>query len=245
MKKIVFYVLAVSIVTVACSKELGKNVSLEDQPQISVSLTPDESIDSTGASPDDDNGGGIVDSIPNDSAPDNTQGEINGSDENEHAVYSFMGVSGVYFGCISTFKTKSESLQFILGTNLTTNLAFTQQEFEELIQPGSRDFGSLGAFTSYPERKPGKVEIAYTDKHGRRWCSTRITEKKNGHTTETSVKIEQSQATFVIEDAHKFELSADTEGYRVKGQFSCTLYEVNGDAKKKIKGNFTAVVAPK
>ena len=242
MKKVAFYFLVISLVSVACTKELGKNVSHEEQPQIAAVVTPDDDApDSTGNN----GGGGTVDSLPNEGTPDNGPNEIDGTDENEHAVYSFMGVSGVYFGCSSTFKTKGETLQFIFGTSLTTNLKFTQQEFEELIQPGSRDFGSLGAFTTYPELKSGKVEIAYTDKHGRRWCSTRITEKTTGHTTETSVKIEQSKAEFVIEDAHKFEMTADTEGYRLKGKFSCTLYEVNGNAKKKIKGNFTAVVAPK
>jgi hypothetical protein len=129
--------------------------------------------------------------------------------------------------------------------NVSIILIFCRKEFEELIQPGERHFGSLGAFTTYPERFPDKVEISYTDKRGKRWSSTRITEKRTNDGIETSVKLDQPHGEFILEDAHKIEIAAETEGYRLKGKFECTLYEVNGKAKKKIKGNFLGIVAPK
>jgi len=239
MKKSVVLCLVCALLIAGCTKELGKPVSHEEVPQVAIVVSPDtDSNDSTSV---DDN---PHDTTSNEGPAGGTE-EISDAGENEHDVYSFMGVSGVYFGCSSTFKTGKETLQFIFGTNLTTNLTFTQSEFEELIKPGKREFGTLGAFTSYPARLSGKVEIAYTDNKGRRWSSSRITERKNGNKTEATAKADQKHASFVIENAHKFELTADTEGYRLTGRFECTLYEVNGNAKKKIKGNFTGVVAPK
>jgi hypothetical protein len=230
MMKIGLLLVILSVIGSACSKELAQNVSQEEQPQIAVILT-----DSTGP-----NDGGANEAPGNDDSDD-----ISESPENVHDVYSFMGVSGTYFGCSSTFKSKKETLEFIFGTNLTPNLTYTQEEFEALIHPGERSFGSLGAFTTFPERTSNRVEIAFTDTKGRRWSSTRITELNHGQSVQTSVAIEQPRGFFVLDEAHKFEIAAETEGYRLKGRFECTLYEVNGKAKKNIKGNFTGVVAPK
>ena len=54
----------------------------------------------------------------------------------------------------------------------------------------------------------------------------------------------QQDGKFYLEEAHKIEIAAETEGYRLKGRFECTLYEVNGHAKRKMKGDFTGIVAP-
>ena len=229
----------------ACNKELSRSEKKEDAPRINVAVgtidgsdDPPPADDSTAS---DDNGDNNVDD--GGGSDDGSSQDISGTEENEHSIYTFMGVSGLYFGCSSTFKTDKETLEFIFGTSKTTNLTFTREEFEQLIHVGERKFGSLGAFTSYPQRLSDKVEIAYTDKHGRRWCSTRIKEKKTGQGVETTVEIEQN-GEFYLEDAHKFEIAAETEGYRLKGRFQCTLYEVNGNARRQIKGEFTGIVAP-
>lgn len=231
-KNFVLLTCVAALVVTGCSKQLGKSITPNEQPQVAILVSPDPEDSTSNALP------------GNEGEPSDSTDEISQAEENKHSVYTFMGVSGTYFGCSSTFRTHKETLQFTFGTNLTRNVTFTQQEFEELIAPGERVYGSLGAFTSFPERNPGKVEIAFTDKNGRRWSSTHITENKKGDDIETTVKVEQHKAKFVIEDAHKFELSADTEGYRLRGKFECTLYEVNGKAKKKIKGTFAGVVAP-
>lgn len=41
------------------------------------------------------------------------------------------------------------------------------------------------------------------------------------------MKVDQQNSEFVIDDVHKFEIAAEKEGYRLKGKFECTLYEVN------------------
>jgi hypothetical protein len=246
MKKIAIFFMLLTLCGIACNKDLGRTVKQEDAPRINVAVeqvegdepVPNES-DSTGNGAGDDgtNDGGV-------NNDDQGSVEISSAEQNEHAVYSFLGVSGLYFGCSSTFKTEKESLELIFGTNKTTNLNYTQEEFEQVIQTGERQFGSLGAFTTFPGMLAGRVEIAYTDKHGRRWCSTRITEKKTDDGIETTVEVQQD-GIFIMEEAHKFEIAAETEGYRLKGRFECTLYEVNGKAKRKMKGDFTGIVAPK
>jgi hypothetical protein len=235
MKKSVIPLMVLVALFSACGKEIGQNISHEERPRVSVIVAAQDQTDSTSNGGSDGTGGGQPGS----------QNETLTAEVNEHTVYSFMGISGTYFGCTSSFKTGNETLEFIFGTNLTQSIVFTQEEFEELIRPGERQFGSLGAFTSYPERVSGKVEIAYTDRHGRRWCTTEIEEKHHGRDVETKVHVNQNNGFFILEDAHKFEIAAETEGYRLKGRFECTLYEVNGNAKKKIKGTFTGVVAPK
>ena len=240
-----------SICVVACTKDLSTAEKDENAPQLVVvveniedsatvrSDLPDEGNgDGTGEGQGNSNGGGSE-------GPQQEDGiqEI-ATEKNEHAVYSFLGVSGLYFGCSSSFRSDNEILEFIIGTNKTHNLKFTREEFEELIQAGERQFGSLGAFNTFPERFSNKVEIAFTDKRGKMWCTTHITEKKTTHGLETSIKIDQQKSEFYIDDVHKFEIAAEKEGYRLKGRFECTLYEVNGNAKKKIKGDFTGIVAP-
>ncbi len=226
MKKIVVFSVLVTFCCVACNKELSRSVKKENAPNISV-FVENESEDS----------------LPGNDGSNESFDEISPPEQNEHSVYTFLGVTGLYFGCTSSFKTGKEKLEFIFGTSKTTALSFTRKEFEQLIQVGERQFGSLGAFTSFPERLPGKVEIAYTDNHGRRWCSTRISESKTNEGVEATVKIEQD-GWFFLEEAHKIEIAAETEGYRLKGKFECTLYEVNRNAKRKMKGQFMGIVAP-
>src|SRR5687767_807886 len=200
MKKITAFFMLLTLWGVACNKDIGRTVNDPNAPLLSVSVENIEDSTSSGNDlPDEGNPGGNGDG--------NSEGveEISGTDQNEHAVYSFLGVSGLYFGCSSSFKSDNETLQFIIGTSKTTNLKFTREEFEQLICTGERFYGSLGAFNTFPERFPNKVEIAYTDKNGRRWCSTRITEKTTNNGIETMVRIEQSRSEFIIDDVHKFE----------------------------------------
>ena len=240
-----------SIWFAACNKDISTTERDVNSPQLIVVVENVEDSATAGNDlPDDGNGGSDGEGVGDGNGAGNEGGQPeDGSQEisterNEHAVYSFLGVSGLYFGCSSSFMSDNETLEFIIGTNKTTNLKFTLEEFQELIQPGERQFGSLGAFNTFPERFSNKVEIAFTDKKGRTWCSTRITEKKTNHGIETSIKIDQEKSEFFIDDVHKFEIAAEKEGYRLKGRFECTLYEVNGNAKKKIKGDFTGIVAP-
>ncbi len=164
-------------------------------------------------------------------------------DKNEHSMYSFGGVSGTYYGCTSSFKLKQKvSIDITLGTQRSTNLQISDDEFHQLIIPGERKFGSLGSFTSFPAMENGRVEIAFTDKKGGRWCSTRITERMTPRGIETQIMLDQFDGVFVIDDTHKIEIGPEKEGYRIKGHFDCYLYEVNGDAKRKIKGKFQGVV---
>jgi len=242
MRKLMLFIMLV-MCSIACQKDLNRAENKETELHFYMDVQTVDDNDGGDDNDNDDstsNGGGT-----GDGPSDPVNEEISGSEKNEHSVYTFLGVSGLYFGCTSTFKSDKETLEFIFGTSKTTNQNFTQEEFEELIHTGERHYGSLGAFTSYPERFSDKVEIAYTDKHGRRWCSSRINEKKTRDGIETSVKIDQSDGEFILEDAHKVEIAAETEGYRLKGKFKCTLYEVNGKAKKKIKGDFLGIVAPK
>jgi hypothetical protein len=234
MKKIAIFFMLLIMCWLACNKEVSRSVKKEDAPHVDVAVGK---IDDSGNPAGNDN----------DSTGNGNNGggeEIYRSEQNEHSIYTFMGVSGVYFGCSSSFRTEKETLEFIFGTSKTTNLSFNQEEFEQLIHTGERHFGSLGAFTSFPQLDSNKVEIAYTDKNGRRWCSTRITEKKTTDGVEAAVKIEGG-GEFYLEEAHKIEIAAETEGYRLKGRFECMLYEVNGSAKRKLQGEFTGIVAPK
>ena len=250
-----------TIFGIACNKDLSRSVKEEEKPQVNIlvglvdSLDNGDDDDDDGDDDDDDGDDDDGDGDDGDGGNNTGGNEGNGSgneeeqitetEKNEHSVYTFLGVSGLYFGCSTIFITDKDKLELIFGTSMTTNLNFTRQEFEELIHPGERRYGSLGAYTSFPERFADKVEISYTDKQGRRWCSTQITEKKNNDGVETTVKVDQEKGEFIIEDAHKVEIDAETEGYRLKGKFECTLYEVNGKAKRKIKGDFTGIVAPK
>jgi hypothetical protein len=168
---------------------------------------------------------------------------ISGAEENHHDMYSFGGVLGLYYGCSSVFKTSgNESIEITLGTSLTKHSEVQEDDFIQLVQPGERSFGSLGSFTTFPQMKPGNVEIAFTDRDTKRWCSTRIVEKKIDGRIDASVFVEQPDSKFFIDDVK--DLSAEGgHGYRIRGHFDCFLYEVNGSAKKKIKGNFQGAVS--
>lgn len=207
----------------ACEKELSRAVKQDDKPQVTIDLSDPEG-NSDGSA-----------------AEDGLEG-LSEIERNDHSVYTFGGVRGTYFGCISSFRgEKDVNLEITLGTSLTPNTMFSQKEFELLIRAGERQFGSLGSFGSFPVIDSGLVEIAFTDKHNRQWCSTQIT----GQNSETTVKVEQRRAVFMIEDVHKLEIGPESEGYRIRGYFDCMMYEVNGKAKKKIKGSFSGIVAPR
>jgi hypothetical protein len=168
---------------------------------------------------------------------------FSGAEENHHDMYSFGGMLGLYYGCSSVFRISgNESIEITLGTSLTNHSEVQEDDFVQLLQPGERSFGSLGSFTTYPQMKPGKVEIAFTDKDSKRWCSTRIVEKEVDGRIDANIFLEQPEGKFFIDDVK--ELTAeDGHGYRIRGHFDCFLYEVNGQAKKKIKGNFQGVVS--
>jgi hypothetical protein len=168
---------------------------------------------------------------------------ISGAEENHHDMYSFGGMLGLYYGCSSVFRISgNESIEITLGTSLTNHSEVQEDDFVQLLRPGERSFGSLGSFTTFPQMKPGKVEIAFTDRDSKRWCSTRIVEKAVDGKIDASVFLEQPESKFFIDEVK--DLTAEnSHGYRIRGHFDCVLYEVNGSAKKKIKGNFQGVVS--
>jgi hypothetical protein len=169
---------------------------------------------------------------------------IDDAQKNNHSVYSFGGILGLYYGCSSVFKIDdNQSLEITIGTAITKNSEVQDADLLLAIRPGERTFGSLGAFSSYPEMYPGKAEISFTDKKSRRWCSTRITEKHINGDIEANTEAEQPDGKFFIDDVNRTVLDNGNPGYRIKGHFDCFLYEVNGKARKKIKGNFRAVVS--
>jgi hypothetical protein len=213
MKKVIIIFVVAGLFGLSCKKELSHNISKEDEPEVEV-IAED---------------GGAID-------------DLSKVEKNDHSLYTFGGVAGLYFGCTSTFKMSGKgSLDITFGTELTTELKVTQRAFEQLIKEGDRSFGSLGSYTTFPGIDSAKVEIAYTDKNSKRWCSTRITEKLTSDGMETSVKLDQNQSTFKIDSIQR--MNDDNGSYRLKGHFECFLYEVNGDAKIKIKGHFQGVVS--
>jgi hypothetical protein len=168
---------------------------------------------------------------------------VSGAEENHHDMYSFGGVLGLYYGCSSVFRISgNESIEITLGTSLTDHSEVQEDDLVRLLQPGERSFGSLGSFTTFPDMRPGKVEIAFTDKDSKRWCSTRIVEQTVDGRIDASIFLEQPESKFFIDEVR--DLAAENgHGYRIHGHFDCFLYEVNGSAKKKIKGNFQGVVS--
>lgn len=162
---------------------------------------------------------------------------------NTCSMYTFGGVAGNYFGVHSNYEISSKvGFEITFGTGLTKNSSISDKEFASLIAVGEKDYGSLGSFTTNPQLKSNRVEIAYKDKEERRWCSTQITEKQTRHGIETSVKIEQKNSKFFIDEIERTTSAENINGYKVKGRFECFLYEVNTKAKKKMKGNFTGIV---
>jgi hypothetical protein len=217
MKKVIVLFMLFGFFGQSCKKELSHNVKKEDQAQVEIELDGDSSE--------------VVE-------------DVSVVDNNEHSLYSFGGVAGVYFGCTSSFRVSEKtSVDITFGTGLSTHLKWTEAEFENLISPGEKSFGSLGAFSSFPQILADRVEISYTDKKSKRWCSTRITERQTDHGLDTKVEVEQPHGRFTIEDTHKVEIGSEKEGYRIKGRFECYLYEVNGHNKRKIKGKFVGIVS--
>jgi hypothetical protein len=215
MKKFFVLFMAFSVLCVSCSKELRRDTSKEDGPQLEIEM-----------------GGADNASV------------ISTVESNEHDVYSFGGVRGTYYGCKSIFRTGGPSaIEIRLGTGLTANTILSDSDFVQLIQPGPREYGSLGSFTSFPQLLPNKVEIAFTDKDSKRWCTTHITEKSNDGDVETSIQFDQPEGVFVVDKIHKIEIGPEKEGYKVWGHFDCYLHEVNGESKMKIKGKFQGIVA--
>lgn len=161
---------------------------------------------------------------------------------NQCETYSFVGSAGYYYGVSSLFKmSDKENLQIIFGTLRTDSSSLDEEAFLQLIKAGERSFGSLGAFTSYPALAPDKVEIAFVDKKSQRWCSTEITEFNADNGIHTTINIHQPEGKFVIEEVERV-FAEDIEAYRIKGNFKCFVYEVNGKRKKKMNGKFVGVV---
>jgi hypothetical protein len=171
---------------------------------------------------------------------------------NEFSGYFFGGVAGNYFGYTTSFDIEENGkMQITFGTALTASSKLTEQEFISLIAPGDKIFGSLGAYGTFPQIKPNRVEIAFRDKKSRKWCSTKIREKErhdedddNENSSQFTVEIIQPDGWFKVDKIDKIEVSADKEGYRVRGRFNCMLYQVNGSAKKHVQGSFVGVVVP-
>ncbi len=161
------------------------------------------------------------------------------NETNAHSMYMFGGMAGNYFGVTCEFSiSERAAVSITLGTLLAPSTQLSEVNLLHLLSPGDRKYGSLGAFSSYPARDSNRVEIAFTDKQSRRWCSTDMEEKRTRHGVETIVQIKQPHGRFTIDDVETVTLPSGETGYRVRGYFDCFLYEVNGPAKKRMKGNF-------
>ena len=165
--------------------------------------------------------------------------EITDPEKNICSGFLFGGSAGYYFGSTTGFQVNANSgVDITFGTGRTPDAAVSQVEFEKLIAPGTRTYGSLGAFNSYPGLKSGCVEISFTDKNNIRWASTHIQEKQTAYGIDAAVTITQPAGEFIIES---IELQQRTPlRYLVKGYFNCLLFEVNGQDQKQIKGKFKA-----
>ena len=163
---------------------------------------------------------------------------------NDFAQYSFGGVAGTYFGYISSFTIDDQKkLEIRLGTMLSEHSILSLDESLKLLAPGSRKYGSLGVFTSYPQTKANRAEIAYTDADQVRWSSTRITEKHTDYGIEALVDILQPRGEFMIDSVATTTIADTLQGFRVQGHFNCTIYEVNGHRSKPMQGSFASVVS--
>lgn len=58
---------------------------------------------------------------------------------------------------------------------------------------------------------------------------------------EARTRIEQAGSSFVIEEMAKTKTTGGEDAFVIRGRFQCFIYELNGDAKKKIKGKFEAM----
>lgn len=166
----------------------------------------------------------------------------NGDQVNNCETYSFAGSAGYYYGVSSIFNIDAkEDLRITFGTLRTDSSSLSEPAFQRLIKRGERRFGSLGAFNSYPGLDSDKVEIAFTDKKSIKWCSTEIKEVLAEHGIEAKVNINQPGGEFFIEDVERVNING-ANGFRIKGNFKCFVYEVNGKGKKKMKGKFVGIV---
>jgi hypothetical protein len=170
--------------------------------------------------------------------------EYSPNSHNDFSQYSFGGVAGTYFGYISSFKINNkENIEIRFGTLLSQHNVLSNEETMELIAPGTRDYGSLGVYSSYPQIKPNRAEIAFTDKKSVRWSSTRIKEKQTEYGIEAEVEITQPHGEFVVDKIKDMLISDTAKGYMVSGHFKCMVFEVNGKRSKEMKGNFSGVVS--
>ena len=166
------------------------------------------------------------------------------SEENECSQYNFSGVGGNYFGFTSSYKISNKgTIDITYGTLRSVHTTLTDQDILAFIQPGERIYGSLGAFTSYPQLYPNCAEVSFTDKKKTRWCSTKITEHKDEEDILVDVRVDQpKQSRFIIEKVTEISLPNNKKGFRIIGYFNCVMYEVSGENHKKMKGKFSGII---
>lgn len=217
MRKLaIFLLVAVGCLALACRKETSQNGPVENNAQIEMEF---------------------------DGEP--LQTIYRENDPNECTLYSFGGVRGYYFGLTTSFSIGDDaSVTITLGTELGDRSRISDSILLRLIAPGEKQFGQLGAFSSHPQMKPGMAEITLTDKKSRRWSSTWISESESANGLDVQTKVEQSGSEFRINDIAPLHDASRGRGFRVRGQFDCVLYEMNGHGKKKLKGTFVGVVFP-
>jgi hypothetical protein len=213
MRKITALAVLIAVIFQACRKENSATTKPENRTQASIEIDGET-----------------------------VAASYNGNDVNNCEVYSFIGSAGYYYGVSPVFDMSSnEELRITFGTLLTDSSSLTEQDFLKLVKKGDRTFGSLGAFNSYPALDSNKVEVAFTDKNGQKWCSTEIIEQRVGNDIEATVKVHQPEGKFEVKEVEKVSMESGT-GFRLKGNFKCFIYEVNGKRSKKMKGEFTGIV---
>jgi hypothetical protein len=167
--------------------------------------------------------------------------EVTDPDHNKCSDYLFGGSAGYYFGCTTGFQVSNKSaVNITFGTGHAKSAVISKYEFEKLIATGPRKFGSLGAFNSWPALNQGCVEISFTDNQDRRWSSTSIEEKQTSFGIDAVVSVTQPSSGFVIDNI-KVQDPVNLR-YLIEGHFQCLLYEVNGTATRRIKGQFRGIV---
>lgn len=213
MKKALFAGLIAFLLIFSCRKESQETIPPEDRTQVNIELDGEPA--------------GIA---------------YSGEDPVACTMYSFGGVLGYYYGVIAHFELGDKTpFDIAFGTLLSDTSSLTEEGFLRIIAKGPREFGSLGAFSSYPRLKPNRVEISYTDQKNVKWCSSRIVEKRTSYGIEADVVVPQQHSEFVVDEVEKVGSGPDRGSYRLKGHFDCFLYQMNGNAKKLLKGNFVGV----
>src|SRR5437870_4211567 len=113
MMKLESFFMLLTVLGIACNKDISRTVKKEDSPQLNIAVqnineddigNDDDSVSNPGG-----NGSATGDTLVNSG---NENEQISNPEVNEHAVYTFFGISGQYFGCSSTFKKGKEILQF-------------------------------------------------------------------------------------------------------------------------------------